>query len=418
MFHHTVLTFICQVLIFICCLLIACGLRMQEPPQHVSTYTSMQSSREPVALANFTVQASQGFTAQSQLASIPSERGPLMHLSWPIPLSSWMSVGSGEHISKDDGDDDDDDDGDDDDDDDSTDEAASSVNMTQRLGALKELRYPDLHDMASNFTELIKWYIARHTARMTMLKGGHTDVSQTHGMTTTRKRKRGKGGFGRRKKMGFGMRLLMMDPAVECLNEGCPFCFPGGTKIITRSGMMTMDKLRIGDEVLGFNRLTHRTEYTEVRAWLHRVTSAKLPMIKLHTDVADIAASFDHLLAVASPDSYKSMHETNRGDALVTLNGTAVVLSSHEVTGEGLYAPLTFTYNLYVGSSDGDNATTFFLAHNFAGTYRYLRATESLLSVVFYVFEMFVPTINDVDDSGDTDYLHPIARLLRHFVKY
>eukprot|EP00747_Dinoflagellata_sp_TGD_P144356 gnl/TRDRNA2_/TRDRNA2_176482_c0_seq7.p1 gnl/TRDRNA2_/TRDRNA2_176482_c0~~gnl/TRDRNA2_/TRDRNA2_176482_c0_seq7.p1 ORF type:complete len:335 (+),score=23.55 gnl/TRDRNA2_/TRDRNA2_176482_c0_seq7:36-1040(+) len=111
MFHHTVLTFICQVLIFICCLLIACGLRMQEPPQHVSTYTSMQSSREPVALANFTVQASQGFTAQSQLASIPSERGPLMHLSWPIPLSSWMSVGSGEHISKDDGDDDDDDDG-------------------------------------------------------------------------------------------------------------------------------------------------------------------------------------------------------------------------------------------------------------------------------------------------------------------
>ena len=87
----------------------------------------------------------------------------------------------------------------------------------------------------------------------------------------------------------------------------------------------------------------------------------------------------------------------------MTPNGTATVTSSAVETGEGIYAPWTATSNFYVGMDKG-----FFLAHSLANVHSRL---EVLLVIMFKLLQLFVPSIHEVDEVAEKDYLHPVASM-------
>ena len=72
-------------------------------------------------------------------------------------------------------------------------------------------------------------------------------------------------------------------------------------------------------------------------------------------------------------------------------------------TGHGFYAPWTATANFYVGMGQG-----FFLAHSLANVHSRF---EALVRALLKLLELFVPSIHEVDEVTETNYLHPVASI-------
>eukprot|EP00747_Dinoflagellata_sp_TGD_P164971 gnl/TRDRNA2_/TRDRNA2_185663_c0_seq1.p1 gnl/TRDRNA2_/TRDRNA2_185663_c0~~gnl/TRDRNA2_/TRDRNA2_185663_c0_seq1.p1 ORF type:complete len:530 (-),score=57.12 gnl/TRDRNA2_/TRDRNA2_185663_c0_seq1:144-1733(-) len=186
-------------------------------------------------------------------------------------------------------------------------------------------------------------------------------------------------------------------------------CFPGNAKVMSRSGPKEMAQLVLGDEILGFNFVTGKPEFTEVRAWLHRAENAEATFAKVHTDAGDIVVSNGHNMAVGRPDIFDFASNIVVGNALVTPNGTALVSRLSQENGKGLYAPWTLTRSFYVSTTGG-----FFLAHSLANlNARFGRP----LALLFNILEFMVPSIHDLKGGPEMDYLHPVARIFWSTVK-
>jgi len=166
-----------------------------------------------------------------------------------------------------------------------------------------------------------------------------------------------------------------------------------------------MSHVRVGDAVLSFNGATGRAEFTKVRAWLHRVSHAEALFVKISTNASTILASPTHNLAVGTPHTYAFARDIQVGDTLFSSNGMVVVTSSSVEVARGLYAPLTWTSNVYVSM---EGSTSFFLAHSMAGVRTHFAVlVHTLLGATAFLS----PYMHDVDDNDETDYLHPIARM-------
>eukprot|EP00747_Dinoflagellata_sp_TGD_P144458 gnl/TRDRNA2_/TRDRNA2_176496_c0_seq1.p1 gnl/TRDRNA2_/TRDRNA2_176496_c0~~gnl/TRDRNA2_/TRDRNA2_176496_c0_seq1.p1 ORF type:complete len:977 (-),score=67.06 gnl/TRDRNA2_/TRDRNA2_176496_c0_seq1:70-3000(-) len=197
-----------------------------------------------------------------------------------------------------------------------------------------------------------------------------------------------------------------VDPSMNAMASGLggggAMCFPGNAKVILPTGPKDMAQLRLGDEVLGYNSLTKQTEFSKVRAWLHRATDVESTFVKLQTSAGDIVTSPGHNMAVGSPDKYVFAHDIIPGSALVTPSGDAIVTNSSWQVGQGVYAPWTSTTSLYVGMGDG-----FFLAHSLANVHHRF---DIALNVLFDILEFIMPSIHDLDEDSEA-YLHPVAHI-------
>eukprot|EP00747_Dinoflagellata_sp_TGD_P096742 gnl/TRDRNA2_/TRDRNA2_166931_c1_seq1.p1 gnl/TRDRNA2_/TRDRNA2_166931_c1~~gnl/TRDRNA2_/TRDRNA2_166931_c1_seq1.p1 ORF type:complete len:701 (+),score=68.77 gnl/TRDRNA2_/TRDRNA2_166931_c1_seq1:112-2214(+) len=182
-------------------------------------------------------------------------------------------------------------------------------------------------------------------------------------------------------------------------------CFPGNAKVISRAGIKEMSQVNIGDELLGFNQGTGKDEFTKVRAWLHRSAHKEATFTKLHTREGAVIVSPGHNMAVGRHDTFAFAQDISSGSALVTSNGTVPVTRSSSENGIGFYAPWTTTANFYVGSGEGQG---FFLAHSLANVPSRLGKVATAL---FDVLEIVWPSIHDLHEGEDTDYLHPVARI-------
>jgi len=202
---------------------------------------------------------------------------------------------------------------------------------------------------------------------------------------------------------------------LEWMQEGGvspPSCFPGDATVITRTGLRRMDVLRLGEEVLGFNHRTGRREFSAVRAWLHRDTGAEVMMREVQTAAGSFAASSKHLLATSSAAgeiSYEFADRLHAGHSLWAANGSIIDVQSVERTvSRGLYAPLTWSSNYFVG---GPALNTSILAHSFAQV-RDPRRYEGLWHLLLSAAELFVPALHTVSSEA---YIHPIARISMRF---
>eukprot|EP00747_Dinoflagellata_sp_TGD_P062272 gnl/TRDRNA2_/TRDRNA2_152923_c2_seq2.p1 gnl/TRDRNA2_/TRDRNA2_152923_c2~~gnl/TRDRNA2_/TRDRNA2_152923_c2_seq2.p1 ORF type:complete len:787 (+),score=96.98 gnl/TRDRNA2_/TRDRNA2_152923_c2_seq2:64-2424(+) len=188
-------------------------------------------------------------------------------------------------------------------------------------------------------------------------------------------------------------------------------CFPHDAKVIVRSGVRSMHQLHIGDEVLGFDYNTGKPEFTKVRAWIHRSSNGNSSYTKLRTDKGHILASGTHNLAVGAPGTYAFAQDIGAGSTLVTPDGIITVRSSTLEMGQGMYAPLTWTSNFFVGFGEDSSLPMAILAHSFAAL-PYPRLAERPLHILFSIVEFFRPSIHSDFSSSTTNYVHPICRFL------
>eukprot|EP00747_Dinoflagellata_sp_TGD_P163726 gnl/TRDRNA2_/TRDRNA2_182724_c0_seq1.p1 gnl/TRDRNA2_/TRDRNA2_182724_c0~~gnl/TRDRNA2_/TRDRNA2_182724_c0_seq1.p1 ORF type:complete len:572 (+),score=57.60 gnl/TRDRNA2_/TRDRNA2_182724_c0_seq1:114-1829(+) len=181
-------------------------------------------------------------------------------------------------------------------------------------------------------------------------------------------------------------------------------CFPGNAKVISPTGPKELAQVRLGDELLGFNPATGQNEFTTVRAWLHRVTDVEAVFVQLHTKTGGIVVSSPgHYIAVGNRNTHTFASHIHAGHTLLTPDGSTLVTKSSWVKANGFFAPWTATANFYVGTDNG-----FVLAHSLANVH--IRF-ETSLEILFSIVQFFAPSIHNFDDSGKTDYLHPIARI-------
>mmetsp|Transcript_44065 Transcript_44065/g.99116 ORF Transcript_44065/g.99116 Transcript_44065/m.99116 type:complete len:461 (-) Transcript_44065:106-1488(-) len=205
-------------------------------------------------------------------------------------------------------------------------------------------------------------------------------------------------------------------------------CFPADAVVFGRHGPMQISELGVGDEVLGYDAAEGTPVYTEVRTWLHWHPTADTPMLELHTQHGhSFVASPGHMVALDKADganrkgsSFVRARELAPGHALITGSGRSEeVASVKEVQGKGLYAPLTYTSNLFVGGpgllpsnvthEDAHHGAV--LVHSFAHVsepQRYDWAWHLLLSAV----ERIKPSWTQASVMNrDDGYVHPVARL-------
>lgn len=188
-----------------------------------------------------------------------------------------------------------------------------------------------------------------------------------------------------------------------------PSCFPKEATVMTRSGTKAIAELSKGEEILGFDHSTGRPVFTAVRAWLHHDPNPEVMMAEIETDKGTLVASNKHLLAVQGGEDYEFAGDLKVGsDTLLTKDGTnAMVKKVSAVSAHGLYAPLTYTSNFFVGGKDEVPGV---LAHSFAQVQR-PRRYEALFHRFLDVAEFLWPSVNDLNAPSEEAYIHPVARV-------
>lgn len=186
-------------------------------------------------------------------------------------------------------------------------------------------------------------------------------------------------------------------------------CFPGDVNVVTRGGVKSIAQVRIGDELLGFNSAKGEVEFSEVRAWLHYQPNVTSPMTRLHTEVGDLVASPMHSLASGTPDNFAFARDFRVGGHLSTPNSSAAIRKITPASGRGIYAPLTWASNFYVGM--GADPWVLFLAHSFAHVSEPQRI-QAFFHGLLSIAELASPSIHAIDIDAEMEYVHPVARIL------
>jgi hypothetical protein len=182
-------------------------------------------------------------------------------------------------------------------------------------------------------------------------------------------------------------------------------CFPGDIMVATPTGNTRMDKLKIGDKVLGWNG---KVVETEIVFWLHRIINQEFEFNKIITKNGSISASGLHNIAYKHRSLlgnvwYKYSDNFKVSDFLIGISEYDKVVKIKNVKNTGLFAPQTSTGNLFVGYG------TTYLAHTFANIKMptlYTSALNNLISIVSF----WNPEINKL--TNNTNYIHPVAAYL------
>ena len=191
-------------------------------------------------------------------------------------------------------------------------------------------------------------------------------------------------------------------------------CFPGGSVVLSDHGVVRMDKLKVGDLILGHDASTGLDVFTPVRSWLHRFATIEYNYIKLHTKRGELEVAKYHNIAVVAKDGsidYTYADAVDVGSSLWAREGPEAVINKTASPNVGLYAPLTLLSNFYVGT----NSSNMYLAHAFA----HVRFPESIAPVLHGVMsacELFDGTLHDLDNHAE--YVHPVARRLQSFFPF
>jgi len=183
-------------------------------------------------------------------------------------------------------------------------------------------------------------------------------------------------------------------------------CFPGSATVTTRNGPKAMSQLKIGEEILGFDHASGKAVFSEVRAWLHREVNIETEMSAVHTKDGVLIVSPRHNLAINGGSEYEFAGELQVGATLLSDDGKRVTVTSpgHGITGEGLYAPLTWSSNFFVS---GPELKTSILAHSFAEL-RHPLWFDGVLHKFLSALELFTRDLNVLTDEDA--YIHPVAR--------
>jgi len=77
----------------------------------------------------------------------------------------------------------------------------------------------------------------------------------------------------------YGPEILDIEVTTICDN-GCPFCSPKGTKILTSSGTKNIENIKVGDKVIGYNHITNKIESNKVAKIYSRDYNGDIIIIK------------------------------------------------------------------------------------------------------------------------------------------
>jgi RHS repeat-associated protein len=105
---------------------------------------------------------------------------------------------------------------------------------------------------------------------------------------------------------------------------GVTCCFRAGTPVRTRRGLVPIEKIRIGDEVLTRNETTEKLEYKKV-VRLTEPHKDKLLQLQIAGEPLPLSPTEDHQLFVKSPSgtgAWIAASRLNVGDAILTRKGT------------------------------------------------------------------------------------------------
>lgn len=172
-----------------------------------------------------------------------------------------------------------------------------------------------------------------------------------------------------------------------------------------------MASIRMGDELMSFNHATGKTEFSPVRAWLHRETKTVVKMINVRTERGDIVVSPDHSLAVSGGRQFAFARDLVAGDILITPDGTSSVQQITWEDATGLFAPLTLTSNFFVGHGENVYTNAMVLAHSFA-VVPYPQWFAPPFHAFLSMWEAFYPTVHEFDETSQDVYLHPACQQL------
>jgi hypothetical protein len=136
------------------------------------------------------------------------------------------------------------------------------------------------------------------------------------------------------------------------ISRPAPKCFPAHTLVLTQRGPKAMSSLQLGDHILGYNEDRQRNEYTEVTAWLHRITNKKFEYLKVITETTSFHSSSKHNIAVREDSraiSYVFGRDLlNRTLVSANSNEDIRVLELQDDVALGVYSPYTRLGNYYV----------------------------------------------------------------------
>mmetsp|Transcript_81405 Transcript_81405/g.141312 ORF Transcript_81405/g.141312 Transcript_81405/m.141312 type:complete len:281 (-) Transcript_81405:50-892(-) len=217
-------------------------------------------------------------------------------------------------------------------------------------------------------------------------------------------------------KMTYKCNKFQTNTCMEWIQEGAvqqptSACFPREAMVTTRAGPKAMSELSIGEEILGFDHATGKPVFTAVRAFLHRDVHAKTAMTLVRTASGTITASPQHLLAVDGAAAYVFAAELKPGNILVAADGRKTVVKGvSETAAHGLYAPLTWTSNYFVGGPSASEADKYILAHSYA-EFHNPRRYEAMFNAMLSVAEFLSPSVHDVN-SADEVHIDPVAKFL------
>lgn len=144
--------------------------------------------------------------------------------------------------------------------------------------------------------------------------------------------------------------------------DTCALCFPAATPVRTRRGVVPIEKIKVGDEVLSRDRKSGKLEYEKVTG-LIKPHSSKLLEVRISGERYALRPTPEHPFFVrmnAGGGSWVRASQLLAGDSILTKKGTWTAITS--------IAPLTETetvYNFEVGRNhDFFVGATGLLVHN------------------------------------------------------
>jgi len=136
--------------------------------------------------------------------------------------------------------------------------------------------------------------------------------------------------------------------------------------VLTKEGYKTLDELRIGESILGYDREKGEV-YTKVRGWFHRDSQAKVEYLNVtFSNGEDLIVSEKHNIAFKNNDysfDFRFAEELTKKDELFGSENYVAEISTISET--GLYAPMTYNSNYFVFTSKSEDRVRI-LAHDYA----------------------------------------------------
>ena len=190
--------------------------------------------------------------------------------------------------------------------------------------------------------------------------------------------------------------------------------------MLTDTGAKLISDLKVGDEILAYDKEKGKNHFSKVIAWLHRDTVGNLEFEEIHTqENYTFSASETHNIGFIKDGKldFKFTEDLSSGDKLMGFGKNLTVSTADDVRiRKGLYSPMTELKNFYIFPQDVAEgqlkSTPMILVHCLSQIDGPLNH-ENWVGKGLHLMGWF--GINDHENQLHENYVHPISHILRIF---